>query len=114
MGDSDGEDEPDEKEAKKEHKEKKEKKEPKEKKAKKSKDSDEDDDAEEETKEKKESEVLEYGDKDVGTLVNTMRDFHQNNPSLDAFYDEMRMHQLADAFDHKLRLYMTLEVVCGD
>merc|ERR1712187_133813 len=74
-------------------------------------DSDESDN-EEDAKEKKESEALEYGDKDVESLVNTLRTHLKSNSNADDLFEEMRMHQLANLFDNKLRLYITLEVVC--
>merc|ERR1712217_801469 len=90
------------------NKDKKDKKEKKEKKAKKP------DDVDDVGDEKKEGEALMYGDKEVKALVNTLRNFNTSgNVSHEDFYEEMRMHQLANCFDHKLRLYITLEVVCG-
>merc|ERR1711920_1098196 len=100
-----------EKKVKKERNEKHDKKEKKEKKEKKAKKPDEVDEV---SDEKKEGAALMYGDKEVKALVNTLRSFNTSgNVSHEDFYEEMRMHQLASCFDHKLRLYITLEVVCG-
>jgi len=63
---------------------------------------------------KKESDVLKYGDKEVETVVSTLRAYNiLGNVSPEELYEEMRMNQLANCFDDRLRLYITLEVVCG-
>merc|ERR1712079_789712 len=100
-----------EKKAKKEKNEKHDKKDKKGKNEKKAKTPNEVDEVDDE---KIQGEVLTVGNKEAKALVNTLRGFNASgNVSHEDFYEEKRMHQLANGFDHKLRLYITLEVVCG-
>lgn len=90
------------------HETKHDKKEKKEKKATKPSESDDIEDK------NNEDEAFKYGGKQVKALVNKLRAFNSSgNVSHEEFYEELRMRQLANCLDHKLRLYITLEVLCG-
>lgn len=38
----------------------------------------------------------------------------QSSPKPADFYEELRMQQLSKVFDHKVRLYIVFEALCGD
>jgi len=114
------------KKEKKMKKEKKEKKDKKEKKAQRmgSKDTcDDDSEPDEDTissrsdnVEKIEIPEMMYGSRKIKTVVKTLRNYVEKSGvhmSVDDFFDELRLVQLAEVLDHKMRLYVALEALLG-
>merc|ERR1711972_748970 len=104
--------EPKEKKEKKSKKEGKEKKEKKEKKAKKTKkEASDDDEDSDDGKAKGKADDLEWDSEEVNGVIETMTQFVESkNGKVKAadFFEELRQHQLAKDFDHKVRLYVAL------
>merc|ERR1712190_273582 len=106
---------------KKDRRKRKKKKEKKEKKEKEDSDSDkEDSDASGDAKGKKntkeDGEELEYDDEEVKDVIKTLASFVEGKggkPSVEDFFEELRMQQLAKIFDTRVRLYIALEALCG-
>merc|ERR1712100_769547 len=106
-----------EKKDKKDKKEKKEKKDKKEKKEKKekAKESDDESDGSKSEDDGKDNDNLSWDSEEIKNVIKAVQSFitsKGNNTSGDIF-DEVRMHQLAQVFDHKMRLYIVLEALCG-
>lgn len=128
--DSDEEGEEKEKKKKKDKKDKKAKKEKKDKKEKKEKKKKESEsDSEQSSAEAKparkgkkkddEDDVqdLEYDDEEIQSVVKVLKEFTQSKggkPTVDDFFEELRMHQLAKCFDHKVRLFVVLQALCDN
>eukprot|EP00425_Heterocapsa_triquetra_P034094 CAMPEP_0195096900 /NCGR_PEP_ID=MMETSP0448-20130528/51818_1 /TAXON_ID=66468 /ORGANISM="Heterocapsa triquestra, Strain CCMP 448" /LENGTH=464 /DNA_ID=CAMNT_0040131347 /DNA_START=149 /DNA_END=1543 /DNA_ORIENTATION=- len=124
--DDDDDDEDGEKKAKKEKKEKKDKKdkkdkkEKKEKKEKKQKGSDDDSDDGDKSGDNsadKDDQSLKFDDpetKDVVGAITSLVESKGGKAKAEDIFEEVRMHQLAKLFDHKVRLYIVLVALCGD
>jgi len=57
-----------------------------------------------------------YGSEEVYTVIKTLRTYVEKtgaHMTLDDFFDELRLAQLAEVFDHKMRLYVALEALLG-
>jgi len=102
---------------KKENKEKKDKKEKKEKKKKEKDSEQESDESGDENKngtpKKGRSDNLEYNDEEAKAVIKSVKSWVEMNGGskykVSELFDEVRMHQLSQGFDMKLRLYIVLE-----
>jgi len=112
-GEDDGEDGEDAAKEKKEKKERKEKKEKKDKTEKKVEEKPaESDDSDGKDEGQNEEEDVGYDSEIVQAVIEVMRQFLKTKTGPvkpDEFFEELRMQQLAKLFDHKVRLYVTLE-----
>jgi len=57
-----------------------------------------------------------YGSREIKTVIKTLRNYVEKSAdhmSVDDFFDELRLVQLAEVFDHKMRLYVALEALLG-
>jgi len=67
-------------------------------------------------KKAKDGEELDYDDDETKDVIATMAAFMESNggkPSVDDFFEELRMQQLAKLFNPRTRLYIALEALCG-
>merc|ERR1712190_474991 len=102
---------------KKEKKEKKQKKEKKEKKEKKDNSSDDENGDSDSGKEnRKDDENLGWDDDETAAVVSTLSTFVNSKggkPSVADFFEEVRLQQISKVFDHRMRLSVALEALCG-
>jgi len=102
---------------KKDKKDKKEKKEKKEKKQKGSDDDSDDGDKSGDNSADKDDQSLKFDDpetKDVVGAITSLVESKGGKAKAEDIFEEVRMHQLAKLFDHKVRLYIVLVALCGD
>merc|ERR1712187_789507 len=107
MGEDASDDDEDEAVVKKEKKEKKDKTD--------SEDEDQDSD-EGGGKKGRNGENLEWDDDETAAVVGTLSSFVSSKggkPSVADFFEEVRLQQISKVFDHKMRLYVALEALCG-
>lgn len=60
---------------------------------------------------------LSYNDEETSKVISNLKSFIDGKggkPKVDDFFEEIRMFQLAQVFDHKVRLYVAIAACCGE